>query len=325
MNAVRFLLLMEKGYQRYDEPDLKVEMDFGDCVVSREAEYALDGKKTKDIITLDGIKREHMHGQMPDEVKKKTRVFNLDVEDLKKKVCLNFIGQRDPILPKALMPSQISKLFGSVSGRNRIDSAIKKTNVVIRALRMEKNRDEKAAESLNVAISEVEAGIPPHSPDMSALVEAMRVQFEVREIAASLFAANKALDADNKTLSRIDATLAKVDMTPIDAHMASMVEKVRLAGELRPIVDIDLTAIDAALAGFAEIDDKMVDMSDMVDDVKAIVSLNLDLENYEGDLKGLDFKILGLTHRIESVLDTGHCPYSGKKLPKACRGALIEE
>lgn len=324
MNAVRFLLLMEKGYTRYDDPDIKVEADFGDCVVSREAEYALDGKKIKDIVTLDGIEREHMHGQMPEAVKKKVRIFNLDVEDLKKKICLNFIGQRDPILPKALMPSEISKLFGSVSGRNKIDSAIKATNKAIRVLKLEKNRDTLAAESLEKGISEVDKEIPPHSPDCSELTERMRVHLEVIELAESLIAANESLESDSKALSRIDTTLAKVDMAPLSEKMFNVSEITRLAGELKPVGEVDFASIDAALAGIADIDDRMVNMSDLVDDVRAIVDLNLDLENYDGDLKGLDFKILGVTHQIESLLDTGHCPYSGKKLPKACREALIE-
>jgi vacuolar-type H+-ATPase subunit D/Vma8 len=323
MHALRFLFLHGRGYARYDEPGLEVKADLGDCVLSRKAEYSLDGKKTTDVYTLDGVTRKKNHRDAPEPVKKATGIFNLDIEDVKKKICLNFIGQRDPILPEAMSPSQISKLFGSVSGRNKIDSAIKETNVVIKRLVTEKNSIEKDVEGLDEEISGVEASLPPFSPDMSGLVEAMRAQFTAKEMAASLLAANEALEEQTQRLGRIDTTLDKVEMGPIDAEIERFGSIVKIAPKVKPVDDMDFSEIDQLVEESRLIDVDMHILGQSVSIVKDIVELDVEISSLEDDLRHLESDIISTTDRIESLLDVNSCPYSGEKIPKGCRKVLV--
>jgi hypothetical protein len=153
----------------------------------------------------------------------------------------------------------------------------------------------------------------------------MRDQFDLNQLAATHFVANKSLDLDNEHLSRIDTTIAGLKLDAIDSKMDDLTEIVEIARGLTPTADIDFSEIDTILEQFSEIDVQMVDMTELVSIVKDMKSIDFEIEGLDAQFKKLDFEILGETHRIESILDTGFCPYSGKKLPKVCREALIEE
>ena len=134
MRALACLLLLDPFFPTIGKNDASVAVDFDDATVERKATFKkTGGKLTKDAdeIIVNGKTDEpftKFHRAMPDGVEAVTRITKLDIQGAPKPFLLNFVRQRDQVLPEAFSPAQIAKLLASVSGRAKIDNSIRETN-----------------------------------------------------------------------------------------------------------------------------------------------------------------------------------------------------
>lgn len=327
MRGLEYLYLLGKCIARYGEDSVLVSAQTGDGLSTcRTSIVDLKGKKVDDHLSiLDtqemGEERSwvKMNKQLPTPFVGLTRIGYLDVEDLKKKFSLNFIGQFDRCLPRDFRPSEISKIFGSVSGRNRVDSAIKATNVAIGRIKAKIKENENLIETADEEIEEVKALIPDVDPDLSEILEEWEELGKIEELRFVLEDRKKEIARLEQRRAMIDIALEGLDLDKTKSEIMTLARIYRLAGSLETFSEANLSYVDSAIEGIDSLGGQVRDYRHLVEGYEEYDDADEAVKIAREQVELFDDKLEDVWNRVRDFLKKHKmCPYSGEKLPKAC-------
>jgi DNA repair exonuclease SbcCD ATPase subunit len=331
--ALQYLFLVGKCDARSGESDVEVGAEFTDLVIRRKTRVGKDDRNISDCIEIDGIEEPwtKMNRQLPSGVRKFTRIANLDVEGLDKKLSLNFLTQEDRWLPLDFRPSEISKILGSISGRNDVDSAIRDTNAQIKRLAREINLINEELTTRKQEVADAEERLPELDPSVKAIVTeydnlqtAKRAGLEFDALQECEDSAAELVDIGIGIWKRCrpgahDELLGMA----VDDAICQISDVAKIAIGLEKVDETGIEEIMASLEGLDALYEEF-------QTIRSVVILDRELAILDDEIEDLDSKIVDAQTDIKAVdqeifdllKDGKTCPFSGEKLPKACVKSL---
>jgi hypothetical protein len=324
MRGLRYLFLLDPAYPRTGENSMIVSTAFGEHRATRATSFK-DGAKDLDTLTFTGEEPwTKFHRENPEGYTNKTGIFNLDIEDLDSKICLNFIGQMDRALPLELHPSQISKLFGSISGRNAVDSAIKESNLEAKRLQDGINDAQNSVDAAEAKLKRLLERKPKVDPKTyESILDDLDALDEIEESLSSL-------EAIEKSIRRIEkAGLGKERSKEIRQNVAIMGDELEdlkeinaLGLQLRDVPVMTPFKLDAAMVQHYE--DEMAKLSETSMWITDLEYCEVHLEEEgEAQKKAAEAERAAVNDTRTFLEKHKLCPYSGETLPERCKKSLI--
>jgi len=304
---------------------MAVLVDHTDYKLKRHTDISATGRVLDDYIKVSGEKEpwRKYKKQIPEGLIKRTRIANLDIEDVNEKVSLNFIGQFDRILPLALKPSKISKLLGSMSGRNAVDSALKETNAQIRNIKQDITSAQEELENKKVEIENIQATIPDDDLCCDELLAEHQRLSKVILKSKKLKQINAESAAVKEELADLRASLEVIDSTAIVEEISSLGSIIEITNRIPEIPDLEPSELLAAGEGVEDIEALYSAYLQVVDQAKRIevveqylldVDHNLHEKRDELEEAQYDLYLFLQEHEI--------CPFTLEPLPEACAKKL---
>jgi len=330
MRGLYYLYLLGKYHVQYGKETCIVSNTFGDIIVSRETLVNLKGKKVDDHLTLldnQEMGEEHgwvkFHKELPAAFRNSTGIGYLDIEDLKNKFSLNFIGQHDRCLPREYRPSEISKIFGSVSGRNRVDSAIKATNVAIGRVKSKIKITEDLIQENEEKLEKLKEQIPDVDPNVDDLIQEWKDIEEIDNLWGRHWQLGKHIQKLEERIELIDDALDDLDLDGIWSDISTLGRVYKLEKVLKIPCEASVSFADEAISGIDVLGDELGSCEALINLFREYRKCTEAEELEKGHLSRTEKSLNGTRQELRSFLKEHKlCPYSMEKLPKACAEKL---
>lgn len=326
MRGVYCLFLLEAFFLNYSKRSSAVGAEFDDVTVERKASFKKKNNKltkSSDKIMLNGNIDEpytKFHRAMPVGVSDATGIKALEIQGMAKPFLLNFIRQSDQVLPDAMSPAQIAKLFASVSGRAKIDNAIRETNKEIKNTQRDHDVLVTELEELDVTICDMQSAMPSIEFDIEGCIENIQTARMARLVQQELQALNAQIQTLDVLLSRsanhdlyIAPTLERYENL-LMMFTAGDVIKSAASVQISPLWTYNLVTTTNCVEAYYHMLHIMQEWRDYRRDYDIVVAVGKETR------KLLDVTIYDMNALIT---DEGICPYSGELLPDFCRKALL--
>lgn len=331
IRALNYLFLLGPAYVRSGEQDMSVMAKLDNMNVMRSTEFSCD-KKSSDIIRIDKDKWYKFGRKLPEGFSDLTKIFNLDIEDLNQAFSLNFISQYDQVLPKAMKPSRIAKLMGSMSGRNAVDSAIKETNVEIKR----RTASIKSAEEINADLEErkdtVLAIMPDKNPDATEVIRVHKSLSSIVvkrkhlvKISSTIGVEKKLIDdlAVLHTATSPDTHSHELDGRTIRQEMDRLDRVVKIRKRMPRVSELDFKKLSEPMSKMNYIAMEFQAIRDIIRVSKNKAEIEIETIEIETALDAKQTLVNTMVSEITTLLSkSGLCPFSGEKLPENCKTAL---
>jgi DNA repair exonuclease SbcCD ATPase subunit len=331
MRAIRFCLLFEAALERSGKRHIEQSMVFDDIEIIRSATKDRKGNKVKDTLTIieeDGTKQVWpgpFHRKIPDEFIERTGIFNLDIPDLKSKLCLNFFSQHDRAMSRDFKPSEISKIFGSVSGRNKIDSAIRETNTAIKRMKVGRDQFKELIKQSEEALEDEEKALPAAPPDVEDIVKEYEAIQKIERRSAYIDASEAHIQKLEEICTELDDRIdgLETDTESIESQISEYKDLLRINRAIPNIVEVDLKGVANACTGGEAIEVLMNEVANLVSWDSVACKLEGEMDTYKLNVSINERAQIDIQKELKKLLKDGICPFSGEKLPTDCKTALI--
>lgn len=329
MRSLRYLFLLDPAYPSVGETKTGVGACFDDCIVGRATEYS-GGKKIEDILNVeirDGKNEDwsSFNKELPEGFTNQTEIRYLDVEDVESKFSLNFIGQMDRVLPLALKPSQISKIFGAISGRNAVDSAIKETNVQSARIREMLKATEEILFREKEKLGKAEARMPRiERKEIEAL-------FDLLDEYDDILLTTQSIDRLEDTVRVMSKARPDPDLlNSLDSALEEVGKELELLREISGVSNSVREVPDIKYKETVAVDPD--DIGNKYEDLSQMLYWNNETGITEDSIAKTNEEHTRTSERAEKAVKelndfldkNGVCPYSGEKLPGSCRKKLSQ-
>lgn len=329
MRANEYLYLLGPWFLRSGEDFCSVRSDYTDgSWIERKTTFSVSGNKTSDTIRMfipsESDKElepwSKFHGKLPEGVAERTGIRKLNIDGMPTKLCLNFLGQFEQGLALALKPSEVSKLMGSVSGRNKVDLALKNSNACSRRFKQEKEILERDVEVSEKALEKMREKLPDEAPEIDDLVAAHD------ELEKMIFNSDllEGMDGEIHLVKErmfVLDFLDKLHLEDLEDGITDLTWLIQTVKAVPEVPDVDLEQFDDACDPFDE--DLFNSLQDMIEDVEQLKDQDYVIKNTKGAIEEVEDELETASVKMERWLHKNkYCPFSGEKLPKGCIKAL---
>jgi len=307
----------------------EVEIEFDDITIKRECTYKWkDGEAVKQSDKLKAGDKPwtKCNRELPEGFKELTGISKLDIDGDGTYFYINFSKQVDALLPIQYKPSQLAKLFATVSGRNRLDNAIRETNTAIKAVQKDINnineqldKQLESQKTLRNTIPNIDDDLATLPNMLNALDAATKFANEYKVLCASLEEVR-----DNRQF--IDIAIATANS--IFSEVSKMMDDVKHVSTIKKeLGDIVIPTLHPTTDRTEDIDrlSKLIEehakLSKLSNEYKQIV---LQCAVVVRSITTTDNDIAVVTKSIAKLFNDNNnlCPYSCLEIPEDCKRAL---